>query len=59
MTMITMPRHEGFFARLTETLRVWALRRETRAELERLSERELADIGLSRADISDVVARTY
>ncbi|TXB71314.1 DUF1127 domain-containing protein [Paracoccus aurantiacus] len=45
----------GLFARITESLRVWLARMETRAQLERLSERELADIGMCRADIEDVV----
>ncbi|MBA4489196.1 DUF1127 domain-containing protein [Paracoccus sp. S1E-3] len=45
----------GFFARITEAVRGWMLRMETRAELERLSDRELNDIGLTRADIDAVV----
>ena len=45
----------GVFARVTESVRNWFLRMETRAELERLSDRELTDIGLTRADIDAVV----
>ena len=45
----------GFFARVTEAVRNWFLRMETRAELERLTDRELNDIGLTRADIDAVV----
>ncbi len=41
----------GLWARL----RVWHDRRVTRRELMRLSERELADIGLTRADIERIV----
>lgn len=45
----------GFFARVTEAVRNWFLRMETRAQLESLSDRELNDIGLTRADIDAVV----
>ncbi len=45
----------GFFARIAETVRGWLVRMETRAELERLTDRELNDIGLTRADIDAVV----
>ncbi len=55
MTMITLNETQGPFARIAEALRVWKHRRETRAELHRLSERELNDIGLNRADIEAVV----
>ena len=55
MTMITLNEIQGPFARIAEALRVWKHRRETRAELHRLSERELNDIGLNRADIEAVV----
>ncbi|WBU58282.1 DUF1127 domain-containing protein [Paracoccus sediminicola] len=43
-------------SRMKAGLRNWMLRMRTRAELERLSERELDDIGLNRADIDSVVA---
>ena len=36
---------------LRETLVAWSIRRETRRQLNRLSDRELNDIGLSRGDI--------
>ncbi|NHF72172.1 DUF1127 domain-containing protein [Paracoccus xiamenensis] len=45
----------GFFARVTETVRSWLVRMDTRAQLERLTDRELRDIGLTRADIDAVV----
>lgn len=45
----------GLFARIVEAVRGYLDRMETRAQLERLSERELADIGLCRADIDDLV----
>ena len=35
----------------------WNDKRVTRSELNKLSERELNDIGLSRADIDDVVRK--
>jgi len=41
----------GFLASLSAQLRDWNDRRITRIELNKLSERELEDIGLSRADI--------
>lgn len=59
MTMMTMTHApvetSGFFARVTEGLRNWMLRMETRAQLERLTDRELTDIGLTRGDIDAVV----
>ena len=47
---------KGFFARVTETVRSWLVRMETRVQLERLTDRELNDIGLTRADIDAVVS---
>lgn len=45
----------GLFARLLVATRValgdWARARDTRKQLSRLNDRELADIGLTRADI--------
>lgn len=59
MTTMTLTRApvetNGVFARVTEAVRNWFLRMETRAQLERLSDRELTDIGLTRADIDAVV----
>ncbi|WP_225972829.1 DUF1127 domain-containing protein [Paracoccus jeotgali] len=49
------PLGRDLLARIGDTLRDWALRRETRLQLERLSDRELTDIGLCRADIDGVV----
>lgn len=57
MTMMPLNQTQGPFARIAEALRVWKHRRDTRAELMRLSERELNDIGLIRADIDAVVSR--
>lgn len=45
----------GPLARLSAFIRAKLDQMNTRAELERLSERELNDIGLCRADIDDVV----
>lgn len=39
--------HKG----LLDGFKAWRQRREAEAELERLTDRELADIGVSRADI--------
>ncbi len=45
-------------ARMIDAVNTWLHHRESRAQLERLSERELTDIGLCRADIEDVVNNT-
>lgn len=62
MTSYTTTRPAGFslfdFApRVFGSLVSWHERRITRDELYRLSDRELDDIGLTRGDIDDVVAR--
>lgn len=44
----------GFVSRLAATLTHWAEVRETRNQLNRLTDRELSDIGLSRGDIERV-----
>lgn len=44
----------GLFARLGKTIADYRLFRATRDELERLTDRELADLGLHRANIADV-----
>lgn len=44
------------FALLVARFNGWKARRNTRAELNRLSERELEDIGMNRADIDTVVS---
>jgi uncharacterized protein YjiS (DUF1127 family) len=46
----------SFFARASRALAEWRLYRQTRAELEALSDRELVDLGISRYDI-DAIAR--
>lgn len=46
----------GFFARMSAALTRWVEIRETRNQLNRLTDRELSDIGLSRSDI-DRIAR--
>ncbi|MFV0293758.1 MAG: DUF1127 domain-containing protein [Paracoccus sp. (in: a-proteobacteria)] len=53
MSTITMT--QSPLARFADTIAAWLHQRDTRAQLERLSERELTDIGLCRADIDDVV----
>ncbi|MFV0301132.1 MAG: DUF1127 domain-containing protein [Paracoccus sp. (in: a-proteobacteria)] len=47
---------ESPFAGLVARFNAWNARRVTRNELNRLSERELEDIGLCRADIETVVS---
>lgn len=43
------------FARMTRAVRLYLEQRETRIALERLSERELSDIGLTRTEIRATV----
>ncbi|MFV0408592.1 MAG: DUF1127 domain-containing protein [Paracoccus sp. (in: a-proteobacteria)] len=57
MTTMTMTQVHPV-ARMIDSLNAWLHHRGTRAQLERLSERELTDIGLCRADIEDVVKNT-
>ena len=62
MTSYTTSRPIGFSLfeyapRVFAGLVSWHERRITRNELYRLSDRELEDIGLTRSDIDDVVAR--
>jgi len=45
------------FVEFWTRLVAWNDRRTTRNELMKLSDRELEDIGLCRADIDDVIAR--
>ncbi|HMB10011.1 MULTISPECIES: DUF1127 domain-containing protein [Saliniramus] len=47
-----------FITYLLERYRAWLRYRQTLNELSRLSERELADVGLNRYDI-DTTARRY
>lgn len=46
-----------FFASLVTTLSDWSERRATRRALAQLTDRELDDIGLNRADIDTIVRR--
>lgn len=48
----------GFATKLSSTLNVWLNARATRKALNRLSDRELDDIGLTRGDI-DRIANAY
>jgi uncharacterized protein YjiS (DUF1127 family) len=41
----------GVFSQIVETLRLWHERRQERYRLAELSDRDLYDVGLSRADI--------
>jgi len=42
------------FSSLLESFRTWRQYARNASELEQLSDRQLADIGISRADISDI-----
>lgn len=44
----------SLFARLVASFAAWRTYLETLAELERMTDRELLDINLSRADLRDV-----
>ena len=56
-------RHHGLLARLAGTLAsrvsAWAARQTAEAELAGMTDRELADIGLSRSDIPRVSDRDF
>jgi uncharacterized protein YjiS (DUF1127 family) len=49
--LATAERHQSLRASFNN----WRARRAAKAELSRLSDRELADIGVTRQDIADVV----
>ncbi|MDR3521410.1 MAG: DUF1127 domain-containing protein [Acidocella sp.] len=51
--MVAAERHPTLLA----SLKAWRERRAAKAELESLSDRELADIGVTRQEISSVVVR--
>ncbi|MFN3211228.1 MAG: DUF1127 domain-containing protein [Roseovarius sp.] len=55
-TTRTAPHGVGsLFSRLVATVSAWNDARVTRNALNRLSDRELADIGLSRSDIENAI----
>lgn len=47
----------GFFTNVLAAVAAWNDARRTRAALDRLSDHELADIGLTRGEIEDVAQR--
>jgi uncharacterized protein YjiS (DUF1127 family) len=49
--MVAAERHPGVF----ESLKTWRARRAAQAELTNLSDRELADIGVTRQQIPEVI----
>jgi uncharacterized protein YjiS (DUF1127 family) len=51
--MVAAERHPGLLA----SLKAWRDRRAAQAELTNLSDRELADIGVTRQQIPDVILR--
>lgn len=56
LSVADMParRRPGIFAQAVSAVREWDARRRTVSELERLSDSQLADIGLLRAHIDDL-----
>lgn len=58
MTALVLDRghaNSGFFAKLAARFAAWNTRNATRRELARLTDRELADIGILRENIDKVV----
>ena len=53
------PRRRGGWLKLREWLRAWRERETLRAELQQLSPRDLADLGISRADFPAIIAGTF
>lgn len=51
--LVAAERHNGLLA----SLQSWRARRAAKAELNSLSDRELADIGVTRQQIAEVVVR--
>jgi uncharacterized protein YjiS (DUF1127 family) len=51
--MVAAERHQG----MLESLKSWRARRAAQAELNNLSDRELADIGVTRQQIPEVIVR--
>lgn len=52
-------RKAGFITTFIAAVKDWNDERQTRMQLNKLSDRELADIGLCRGDIDTVVEKTY
>jgi len=57
MTMYTQEKLLDWLDGLVAAYRGWARRRKAAAELNRLDDRMLSDIGISRSEIPSVVAR--
>jgi uncharacterized protein YjiS (DUF1127 family) len=53
------PERRSPLAGLVRTVREWYRRQAAMAELERLSERELQDIGIARSDFRAIVSGAY
>ena len=49
--------HTGVFTSLAQSFNAWRSRRIAAAELSNLTDRELADIGVTRQEIPEVVGR--
>jgi len=56
--VLSAGRFSQFFAEVFGAFAAWNDSRVTRDALSKLSARELDDIGLTRGDINDVIART-
>lgn len=52
-------RKAGFITAFIAEVKAWNDARQTRMQLNKLSDRELSDIGLCRGDIDTVVEKTY
>ena len=51
---VTAPRKTSFVVTLFATVQDWNAKRQTRAALSKLTDRELSDIGITRADIDTI-----
>ena len=59
LTLAAVERIEAFAAKVTGTLRTWSRRSSDRRILAYMSDRMLADIGLTRAEIDREVAKFF
>jgi uncharacterized protein YjiS (DUF1127 family) len=49
----------GFLAQISETLRIWRLRRQQRLELSHWTDRDMHDVGLSWSDVAREVEKPF
>ena len=59
LTLAAVERVEGFAAKVNGTLSTWSRRSQDRRILAHMSDRMLADIGLTRAELDREVAKYF